>query len=93
MIKDVLESLVEVESVALVPYLGQRFEPNPNTPTGYQLKFQNPIFHPHEVLPPLCQATLFEFVDTDGLTKQVFVDDDGKSKLKFMNLRVVIEIT
>ena len=86
MIKDVLESLVEVESVSLIPYLEQRFEPNPNTPTGYQLKFQNPIFHPHEGHSPVVSSNSFGYVDTDGLTKQVFVDDDGRGRLRVYEL-------
>ena len=84
--KEILDSLPEVESIGLVPTLEQRFIPNPNTSTGYQLKFQNPIFHPHEGHSPVVSSNSFGYVAADGSTKQVFMDDDGRGTLRVFEL-------
>ena len=86
MVKKILDSLVEIETVSLTPSLEARFIPTPNAPSNYALNFANPIFHPHDGHSAVVSTNDFIYFDGDGNEVVVFAEDDGFGKIKLFNI-------
>tara|TARA_S200002703_G_scaffold122083_1_gene107971 strand:- start:16802 stop:18793 length:1992 start_codon:yes stop_codon:yes gene_type:complete len=86
MVKKILDSLVEVETISLTPSLEARFIPTPNAPSNYALNFANPIFHPHDGHEAVVTTNDFIYFDVDGNEVVVFAEDDGFGKVKLFNI-------
>ncbi len=86
MVKKILDSLVEVETITLTPSLESRFVPTPNAPSNYILNFANPIFHPHAGHSAVVTTNDFTYIDKDGNEIKVFAEDDGFGKVKLFNI-------
>ncbi len=85
MVKKILDSLVEVETLSLTPSLEARFIPTPNAPSNYTLNFANPIFHPHDGHSAVVTTNDFIYFDVDGNEVVVYAEDDGFGKVKLYN--------
>lgn len=85
MVKRILDSLVEVETLSLTPSLEARFIPTPNAPSNYTLNFANPIFHPHDGHSAVVTTNDFIYFDVDGNEVVVYAEDDGFGKVKLYN--------
>jgi hypothetical protein len=67
--------------------LEQRFRPSFTNQTNYELRFENPLFHPHEGHMPILKSTPFIHKDTDGITDvKCYLDDDGKGAVRIYKL-------
>ena len=86
MVKKILDSLVEVETITLTPSLESRFVPTPNAPSNYSLNFANPIFHPHAGHSAVVTTNDFTYFNKDGNEIKVFAEDDGFGKVKLFNI-------
>ena len=84
--KKLLESITGIETLVVDPSLEFRFFPILDTATNYEVKFKNPIFHPHDGHTPVVSSSQFRFSDADGVIKSVFLDDDGFGKLRLFQL-------
>ena len=79
MVKKILDSLVEVETLSLTPSLEARFVPTPNAPSNYALNFANPIF----ILPMVTRQS--------STTNDFIYFDSDEMKLWFMQKMMVLE--
>lgn len=67
--------------------LSKRFEPNLNQAAPYNIKFDNPLFHPIEGYTPILSSTLFGYKDATSSaivkpTVDCYLDDDGYGNVR-----------
>ena len=74
--KTILDALPEIESMVITPNLEYRFQPVDSN-SNYEIKFKNAISHPHDGHKPVISSNNFGYVNTDGSTTSVFLEDDG----------------
>lgn len=62
----------------------QRIQPSTRYPTLVQLRFFNPLFHPHEGHVGAVRSSAFSYRNSVGETKTAYIEDDGYGKLSIV---------
>ena len=79
--KYILDNVSGVVSASTDIIMEKRFAPVKTLTTNYEVKFENPIFHPHDGHASVIDSN--EFLYFDGtVDKRVFLKDDGSGKLQ-----------
>ncbi|MBC8442908.1 MAG: hypothetical protein H8D80_01825 [Proteobacteria bacterium] len=66
--------------------LQKHVELNLNSVRSYTIKFENPIYHPHEGHKPVISSSTFGYTKTDGTVVDVFIDDDGNGTIRLFEV-------
>ena len=53
---------------------------------SYTLRFENPLYHPHDGHMPILSSSLFTYTKDNGVTVNAFLDDDGKGTVRIYEL-------
>lgn len=62
----------------------QRIQPSTRYPTLVQLRFFNPLFHPHEGHVGAVRSSTFSYRNSVGEVKTAYIEDDGYGKLSIV---------
>ena len=66
--------------------LQKRLTPTIGESKSYKIKFENPLYHPHEGHHSILNTTSFQYTKPNGETVSAHMDDDGKGKLRIYEL-------
>tara|TARA_R100000664_G_C2749920_1_gene137255 strand:- start:201 stop:2090 length:1890 start_codon:yes stop_codon:yes gene_type:complete len=53
---------------------------------SYTLRFENPLYHPHDGHMSILSSSLFTYTKDNGVTVNAFLDDDGKGTVRIYEL-------
>ena len=84
--KRLLDGVSGLETIEVEPSLEYRFFPIVDTATNYEFRFKNPILHEFDGYTPVISSSEFIFIDAAGISKRVFLDDDGFGNLRLFEL-------
>jgi len=66
--------------------LQKRIELTLNKVRSYTVKFENPIFHPHDGHIPVIISSAFSYTKSDGTTVSAYFDDDGSGNMRIFEV-------
>lgn len=66
--------------------LEKRYSPTSETNQSFTMDFNNSIFHPHEGHTSVVISTKFNYVGSDGTTKNGYLEDDGNGRMRLVSL-------
>jgi hypothetical protein len=66
--------------------LQKRLTPTIGESKSYTIKFENPLYHPHDGHESILSTTPFQYTKLNGVTVSAHIDDDGRGKLRIYEL-------
>lgn len=66
--------------------LEKRITPTIGEKKSYTIRFENPLFHPHDGHIPVLASSGFVYTKEDGSTCTAYLDDDGNGKIRMYEL-------